>query len=138
MADILEAIKTRLEAVSGVTDLVGTRIYTKAHQNKQHPLIWMQRITGGHTQGLSGSMGHAAPLIQITAQAYQKADAAEVAEQVRLALDGWSGNWAGVEVQLMSIVNGPFDIDVPPKGGDDRWTHQKVTDYRASHQVATP
>jgi hypothetical protein len=100
------AVYTVLGGAASVTTLVGTRIYGgTAPQNAALPLI-VHRVTAverdrsGH-----GPSGHSAAsvLVECYATTYEGAQA--LAAAVRVALDGYSGLAAGVQVFYMENTN---------------------------------
>jgi hypothetical protein len=86
-----EAVVARLGASPGVTALVATRIYPMLMpQTAPLPAVTYQRISTERVQGLRGSLGLIDPRVQVDSWAETYGTAKRVAEQVRLALDGYT------------------------------------------------
>lgn len=90
MAELEEAIYTRLADYEGLTLLTSTRIYPLViPQGPTYPLVTYQRIDGPREDALSSPMGLAHPRIQIDSWGKTYASAKAVATQVRGALQRW-------------------------------------------------
>jgi len=86
-----ESIVARLAATTGVTSLVGTRIYPmQAPQTAALPLVTYQRISTVRAGSLRGSGGLADPRIQVDCWAENYGAVKALADQVRRALDGYA------------------------------------------------
>ena len=109
MPRIEAALYSRLSGFAGVSDLVGTRIYPLAAPDDAiYPLIRYQRVQATRLESLAGPSGLSAVRFQIDAfgqgdEGYR--DAGDVAEQIRLALDGFGGTVAGVVIQSTTLLN---------------------------------
>lgn len=89
---IEQAIYARLAAFSGLSALVGTRIYPLfAPERPVSPFVIYQRISAERTGSIYGPSNIAIPRFQIDAYATTYAGAKAVATQVRLALDNYRG-----------------------------------------------
>lgn len=139
MAVLEEAIFARLKASTGVTGIVSTRIYpTRLPQNPTYPAVTYQRITGRsdfHQTGLSG-MGEGRIQISCWTKTAEKGggdypQAKDLREQVRLALAGFQGTVAGVEIQSSDLT---ADRDLFE---EDLGVHQDQMDFVVRHAEAT-
>lgn len=87
---IREALFARLTNFGGLTGLVGNRVFpAPLPQSPTLPAITYQRISGVPTLAHTRVGRHTTSRYQFTVWADDSDEAALVAEQVRLALDGW-------------------------------------------------
>jgi hypothetical protein len=95
--NLYEALYHRLTNYSGLTDLVSTRIYPiKMPQAVTYPAVTFQVISGlprTHLMGSDDSL--AAPRVQVSAWGESLSDACDVADQIRAALQDFSGTMGG-------------------------------------------
>jgi hypothetical protein len=119
LALVEEALVARLIAVSGVSSLVldsGSspatyRIYPrKLPQNPTMGAITYQLITGESFESLTGSSGLTFRRFQFDAWSSGYILAKQLAEQIRLALQGFTGTVSGVKITgiLKESDNGDF------------------------------
>lgn len=102
---IEEALYTYLIAHAGLSALVGDRVYPLvAPQDATYPLVVYQRISGIRIHSHSGPSGLASPRFQFSAWGESFSDAKNVAEQVRLALDGYAGTMGSLAVGACLIA----------------------------------
>lgn len=104
MSDIIEAVKTQLEATAGLTALVGSgsaaRIYPELlPQSPTMPAVTYQMISNVREERHRGQTGDARPRFQFTCWAATALSAAAVATQVRLAVMGMTGTVASVVIK---------------------------------------
>ncbi len=110
MTALNEAIYGRLQAVSGVTNLVGTRVYPVVlPQDPVYPAVRYQQTAGERTQAMGSNTGLVNTTVQIDSYSESYEEAREVAEEVRAALQRFQGTVAGVEIESV-FVNGPLDV----------------------------
>ena len=143
MADFLagDIIATRLAAVAGVTDLVGTRIYKgMLPQKPTYPAIVFKRVPNGsrRIRGVYDDPGYAIVPVQLVCLAATQDQADAVAEQVRLALERFgAAQPAGVPFAGTTL----FDIEM---GSDaDGYSEEAeaffvTVDYTVHHLEAKP
>lgn len=112
MAMEAKALYGRLTAVSGVTDLVSTRIYANAAPaGIRSPYIVYQQISGPRVHTCDGPLNLTRSRYQITCWSDDQYDDAEaIAEAVRVALDGYSGTVAAVVVRQIMVID---EADMP-------------------------
>jgi hypothetical protein len=93
---IEEALFAHLTSDSDVSALVGTRVYPLvAPQDAELPLLVYQRISTPRVRSQSGPSGLAHPRFQITARATSVSQLRDLANKVRIALDGFKGVMGG-------------------------------------------
>ena len=110
MADISAALVTHLNADSGITDLVGTRIY-QGHlpENRILPAIVYSCVD---TPRLHVAR-YARPSFRVTAWSYTNALSWEVAEAVRASLECFHGLMG--TVHAFSLVDNSYDGAFEPQ-----------------------
>lgn len=113
---IEDGLVALLLADSGVSALVGTRIYPlKLPQDDGLPAIRFQRISGERVRTLDGPTGLVRPRIQIDAYGKTYAEAKAVAEAVEALLDGYSGPAGTDQIEAVSLET-DRDLDENPLG----------------------
>lgn len=106
MATVAEALYARLTSFGGLSALVGSRIYPNIiPQNSTYPCIIYGRVAAEHFHCMEGSSGLVAETYQIDIFATSKSSAEAIAEQVRLALQGYRGTSAGVAVNGVLLTD---------------------------------
>src|SRR5262245_42213214 len=99
MPQLEEAIYSRLSTFAGLTALVAQRIYPiRAPEAVPMPLVVYQRISSYRWSAMKVDTGVARARMQVTAWATQATTAKSVKEQVRKALERWSGTVAGMVI----------------------------------------
>ncbi len=110
MTALNEAIYGRLQAVSGVTNLVGARVYPVVlPQDPTYPAIRYQQIAGARAQAMGSNTGLVNTTVQIDSYSDSYEEARQVAEEVRAALQRFQGTVAGVAIESV-FVDGPLDV----------------------------
>ena len=112
---IEEAITAHLTTTAGLAALIGTRVSPlRLPENPTYPVVTYQRISAPRIQSHTGPSGLAYPRFQFDCYATTYLRAKHVAEQVRLALDGYVGTMggaAGVPVSSSLIQSDRDDYD---------------------------
>lgn len=89
----------RLITFPGLINLIGDRVYpVKMPQNAKLPVLTFQRISGFRVFAMDKGSGLASPRFQIDAWAENYDDVKAIAEQVRLALEGYRNMTSGVDI----------------------------------------
>lgn len=134
---IEEAIVARVLAFAGTAALVGDRVFPGfIPAGAAHPAIAYQRIGGPPNYVMLGETGAAEARIQITCWGVKYADAAAVAEQVRLALSGFRGQLGTVMVDSL-FLEGPTDTTDQQPGSDQSKKYGRRLELRVRfHQTA--
>jgi len=93
---IEQALMTFLNAQSGITDLVSTRIYfRKAPQDVAKPYLVLFKVSGIREHSHDGSSHLAHPRFQLSAFATTYSEAKEIIAAVQAALQAYSGTMGG-------------------------------------------
>ena len=111
MAKAGPAIRSKLLAVSDVTDVVGTRIRPdRLSQKETLPAIAYVQVTSDHIQGLTGPVGLSEVRVLVGCFAETHIDSEDLGDKVRLALDGESGTFGdeSVDVCLLDSMDHQF------------------------------
>lgn len=133
-----KAINARLLAFSGVTALLDARVYPElAPQKATLPYVVYTRIDTEHLMTKDNAAGLANARIQINSVAATYLKAKQLAEQVRLALQGWSGTGNGVTVNVVHPLN---EFDSPVMAGDatDEARHRVIQDFKVWFAESNP
>jgi hypothetical protein len=112
---IHNAIYTRLTNFAGLQALVSTRIYyNHAPQQATYPCVIFTRITTRHVQDYQGKGGLGDSIFQIDSLGLEKNTLESIAEQVRLALQGYAATVLGVRlygIEFFEDLDAPYDPD---------------------------
>lgn len=104
-----EALYAYLSTYAGLTALIGTRVYPFVlPQNAAKPAVTFQRVDTPREYTHDGYAGLAHPRFQFACFALSQPASAAVAEQIRLALQGYTGTMGGVGgvvVQFAVVVD---------------------------------
>jgi hypothetical protein len=111
-------LRTALVGNTSVTSLVGTRIYPLlAPKTAALPFITWRRSGISREHTLAGPMGVPNVSVEMQSFAATYEDVREVADRVRLVLDGYGGTVNNVEVKHVSLEQESDDF-VQLAGGD--------------------
>lgn len=104
----------RLTSQTAVSSLIGTRVYPLlAPAQTPLPLVVYQRTGVERPQSLAGNVGNPVVTLQLTTYGTSYTGVKNIARQVRLAIDGWTGTTAGVTIQRTTLVNEADGVDMP-------------------------
>lgn len=121
----------RLEAVSAVTDVVGTRIYPEPlRQETTLPAVGYQRVSAQRDSAMGSDTGIARVRMQVSTWATQYSQAKTLATAVRAALQRFRGTVATVEILDVFVLN---DLDLHEAEIE---VHRVLTDYEILHREA--
>lgn len=124
-------IYAHLQSRAGLTALVADRVYPrKMPRTPVFPLVLYTRVGTARAASHSGPDGLAEPRIQFDVWAQDPDSADAVAEQLRLALNGFRGQMGDVEVGSSMVVN-EHDDDDPDTG-----LFRRVLDTQIQHAEA--
>jgi hypothetical protein len=135
MADyIIEtALYSILSGASGITDICSTRIYPDvAEQGVAAPYIIYQQVSGSSDVAADGPTGFARSSWQITCWAGTKGECARLAEQVRLALNGYAGTVAQRTIRFVGL-EGKTDLQSLMAGSDILRRYGKALTFRINY-----
>lgn len=121
-----KALTTLLAADSGVSALVGTRIYGSAPpENTPAPLIVYRKLSAARTPTLSiGTLAEVDARIEVLCIATSYAQLKTLAEAVRTALAYQRGTLAGVDVLDITIDDeGADEYDADLREHAQSWTY---------------
>ncbi len=98
-ADVEDAIKSRLDGFTALTDLVSTRIYfVEMPQDVTYPAVVYQRISTDRPSAMGADIGIARARFQVSVFGDVAIDVRNAAQQVRAALQRWNGTEATVTI----------------------------------------
>jgi hypothetical protein len=100
MPQIEPGFVSYLSGIPGLAALVSNRLYPqRLPESVTMPAIAYRRVSGERMMSHSGPSGVASPRYQMECWGMSYAEAKQVAEQVRIALDGYKGLMGSVPVQ---------------------------------------
>lgn len=112
------AIRSALVANAGVSAIIGSKVFpVLAPASASLPFLTWRRISVQRQQGLSGPIGMPSVLLSVDLFAETYEAVRELADAVRLCLDGWGGTTNNVRVANVSLTN-EADGFVTLAGGD--------------------
>ncbi|MDD4986620.1 MAG: DUF3168 domain-containing protein [Dehalococcoidales bacterium] len=113
---IEQALTTELIATTGITSLVGKRIYyLQAPQNVTKPYIVIEKLDSPEISTHDGPSGLASPRFSFSAYAATYSEAKTISAALKTALDGYNSTMGGT---------GGLAIDIPQR--DDEWDNYDV------------
>ena len=123
--------------MSAVTDLVALRIYPlAAPQGADMPyVVYDTSIAPGEAMDGHSGMTFADFSFNVYDETYTSVKA--ISEQVRLALDGWSGSASSVTVTSV-IHQSSSDVYGSPRDGKSTGVYQVNLSFRVGHVTAVP
>jgi len=129
---IEQAIKKELMAASGVTDLIGERLYyVRAPQDVTKPYVVFFKVSGSREYSHDGASELANPRFQFSCFATTYYEAKQTVNAIRVAIEAFSGTMGGdggVEVGSCFCIN---ESDIYEE--DTRLFHVAV-DYLIYHK----
>ena len=106
MSLIEQGLLTHLQADAGITAIVDGRIdAVVSPQNETLPRITFQRISSNRVMSFGGPSGLTRGRFQIDCWAATYDDSKNLAEAVRLAMDGFSGLMGDVPVRVILLTD---------------------------------
>lgn len=104
--EIYEALTTYLLTQTGLTALIGNRIYPdEAPEGETLPYVVYINISDVKDHLFTGQQTLERPVYQYTVYAADKDAASDVAEQIKAALSEYSGTMSGITVQYIGLMN---------------------------------
>ena len=102
--ELEEALTAHLKAQSGLTALVGQRIYPdEIPQGTKLPCVCYIKISDIKEHQYIGQDSFERPVYQLTAFAATKPSARQVTNQLKAALSDYCGDMSGIEVQKIEL-----------------------------------
>lgn len=140
MADGVDIVKGRLENVAAVTALVpATRMYASIIPQSQttFPCIRLSVVSGISHKHMEAITGLAQQRIQVDVVAKLRSSAVAAMEEVRLALDMFTGTIDTTAVRRI-ISQGDYRYTAfEPKAGENDWKHVASRDFMVTFLEAT-
>ena len=140
--DILDALSEHLLGITGVTTLVGQRVYPQVPQSPVYPYVLFSRDSTSELFTLVGSSG--LPSITVRTEIWGRGDASKTsvmnvykALRKRSVLHGYRGLMGTYFVHCCRFVEGSDD-DLPPPHGEGRETIGFAVNVSITFEDATP
>lgn len=126
-------LRTRLLAVSGVTDLVGTRVYRGfRNQGSGLPAVTIEVLDDPKDYAHDGDLSARDALVQVDCFDDDWAGVDALADAVEAAMPVAGGTWGSSTVQACRQT-GRRDIHDEPKFGDQRNVARITMDFSITH-----
>ena len=110
LMEIEEALFSRLSTFTGLSALVGSRIYPMLMpQNCVNPAITYQKISGAVVQAFQKDTNLAHPIFQVSCWGKTYQEVKGVAKQIKLALRDFSGLMGGAVPVSAVLIQGEVD-----------------------------
>ena len=139
MASVDQALRTRLINVTAVTNLTSTRIYPgKAPVGVTYPYITFSMISAAHQRHMTNAAGLSEAVFQLDIWSNNRLEAVTVAEQVRLALDHWSGTSDSVVIRTISLLDERDELLPATDASDHGASYRRQMDFSVWHQESVP
>ena len=141
---IKTALATRLLAVSGVTDIIGTGddamlFQGWADQDATYPYMTFVQISSEGVHHLASASGLGHPLFQIDIWSDATATRESLAEAVRTALDGFSGTVSGEDIRSIRLLDRGRDTQETAEiGGEELPVYRTSIDIEIWHTESVP
>ena len=140
MASFKADLTIYLKGAALITAITGTRIFPQQlPQGAALPAIVYSIITGDPMHDFDGPIGFRRTDVDITCWADIDLEAEQLADAVRLSLDGYSSTWSGNAVE--SVLDNMNDtVDSLTSGGQSntKQNYGVVMDFRFHHRTVQP
>jgi hypothetical protein len=140
MSAVCSGIRTYLLTITGVTNLVGTRIRPDALiENETWPAIVLTETSTEHIHTLNRSAGFAESDIDVACFSDTRLEAESVAEAVRDAMQGYIGA-AGSETIKSCRLDSRNSVYLTPDDGSDAGIYMTSLSFRVvvTESIPTP
>lgn len=138
MSAVCSGLRTYLLTITGVTDLVSTRIRPDAlTQNETFPAVVLSETRSDHIHTISASAGFVESLIEFACFSATRLEAESVGEAVRQALQGYTGT-AGSETIKSCILESRDSGYLVPADGSDEGLYVTALDFRIVFSESIP
>jgi hypothetical protein len=118
-----KALYSILTNDSDVAAHVSTRVYPNvAPQSASYPYIVYERVSTEPLNAIPGSLNESRTTFQLSIESDSYSECKDVADDVRDALDGYSGTAATVVVHRI-YLDGESDVYDEPESGDETGVH---------------
>jgi len=135
---IEQSLYQYLSGIEAITNIVGTSIYHHhLPQSAEFPVLTFQLISSRHEHDLLGAAGIVTARYQVDCWSYSLSEAATMAEAVRQALQGFSGDMEDTEI-LFIVLDDQNNLDEAPKDGSDNWLYRREQDYLIKYRESIP
>ena len=109
-----------LKANAAVSAIVGDRVYiAPIPQAKPLPFVVFRRRATDHIRSLTGPSGLRRTEFDLMCYSTDSAQVEQLAEAVRLSLDGWSGVWSSIRVTNVFVEEMEDTEIADQEGGEE-------------------
>lgn len=134
------SLHTYLSSNDGITSIVGEDIWKGRLPQSfmwDGPAITFRKISEVHDHNLDGGSGCARARIQIDCWSPTAAVAENVAEQIRLALQGYAGSIGDIEATSV-VLDNVIHMPEAPIDSSDNWRFHIVCDFLVIYRESKP
>tara|TARA_R110000803_G_scaffold62272_4_gene122533 strand:+ start:471 stop:899 length:429 start_codon:yes stop_codon:yes gene_type:complete len=137
MANFTSELETYLAGLTTVGNSVANRIRPEVlEQNETLPALTYNIISADHDRALSGPIGKRQTRVQIDCYASTQQAAETLANEIRLEMDGYRGEWGTVFVNEALLERSFSARDAPDNASDD-WRFATVLEFMVIHSEPT-
>ncbi len=140
-------LRTYLLTKTGLTNLI-TGADNKRHLHlsyipqgdtsiEAYPAIVYRRATGEHDHDLDGSSGRADPVFEFAVLSVDPNKTEDIAEQLRLAMQGFKGSMASTSVDTVTLTD-EYDQYIDSKIGDAIGFYVTYLEYKIGYHESIP
>lgn len=136
MPDIVEELRTKLVADSGVMAAVAKRIYQDRLPQGMNtmPAVVLEEISGVDDQEIGGVVVAVKTRVRARCYANTPSAAASVRQLLRVFLAPYRGAMGSAFVCDIELAGKGNGIDPPVDGGDETWRPYKFQDFMFTHR----
>lgn len=121
MSDSVASMRTYLLTQSGITDIVGSRIYfNDLPQNPTLPAVALELQQSEIIRHLTATTTLRRDMVNAYGYASTYTSAAALGAAIETALEFASGTWGSMKCKLC-LVEGTVDVTEPPRDGSQAW-----------------
>jgi len=136
VASLIPNLRPHLLAVTGLTDIVGDKIRAGAiHQDDTFPYVIISLVVSDDNQTLNGSTDFIKTTIEIQSISLSYKQSYEIAEQVRLNLNGFQQKLMGALYINSSRKTNEWTFTDKPETGGNKLIFTRATIYDISYPI---
>lgn len=135
---LARALYAFLSTYAPLTALVGTRIYPGiAPTSAVFPYVTLQELMVGSTYHLDGATATHDSMVQVDCWSLEPMQAHQMAQVIRLSMDGMPAAWDGLEVDGV-FIDSEQDAPEPAQDGSERAYFRRILTISVWHMREVP
>ena len=136
MAALMPNLRNHLLTVSALTDIVDDKIRAGAiHQDDTYPYVIISLVVSDDNQTLNGSTDFIKTTIEIQSISLSYKQSEQIAEAIRLNLNGFQQNLMGVLYINSSRKTNEWTFTEKPETGGNKLIYIRATIYDISYPI---